>query len=562
MKSTRSKGRFPDGGVEVNLRGYDLDDQRLDAEQALRLLLGALKLSAEGDTDALRAAWRAATEGKDMLVLLDNARDDALIDALMPGAGPTVLVTTREPGFAGSLELEPLTPKEASDLIAKLAPRIDATDYAEIAGLGFHLPLVIDVIAREVQRVSLPVSEALAPFRDLERLADTESRSRGERIAAIFGHSIHALPEPDRPDYAALSLFIGGFYEHVVAEVWDIPPEQARTRLADWEARGLVERAGDTDLGPRWRLHDLLSEAARRHLDTTKEAPTLRRRWVVAVLRLLETAQTVFDKDNLAGLSLFDRDRATIDAAQTYGAAHWQTEHEAGNPDMARALARFPNNSVLSLRLPPKTFLVWLDAALPAARAIGNRGSEALILGNIGWFAQLADDFSKARKALEGSITLKRKREDRFGEARSESNLGTLLRRQLEPDLDAAEKAYYRSSDIFEALHDSDDPFIQRQAMLASAQTYGNLGNLFSERDDYPASIDAYRKSLPLSDAVGDQQTSAGLHFNLADILLKTGALAEARSEAMTARDLFRALKLDADAEDAESLIDYIDSQS
>jgi len=439
------QGRFADGGCEVNLRGYDPEGQRMDALEALRVLMPG----AQGELAELQAQWRAKTAGKDMLILLDNARNDELIEALTPAQGPTVLVTTRETGFTGAQELAPLTPKEAAALIADLAPRVPKGARAEIATLGFHLPLVIDVIAREVERLSsLPVEEALAPFREISRLGEAQSRERGETIAAIFGHSITALPEADRMDYAALSLFVGGFFEVPVADLWEIESGAARKRLADWAARGLVQPVKDgedVELGARWRMHDLLVEAGRRYLDAG-EAAAIKRQWVKVALKLLTAADARYRDGALPGLTLIDRERATIEAAQSYAVSRWEAERGAGLDDLALAVSYFPNYSIFKVRRTPPDNLRRLDSALTAARARKDRDVEGRVLSNIGLFARLTGEFDKARDALKTSIASMRERNDRLGEALNECSLGILLSAQSQPDLDEAEHAFRRSN--------------------------------------------------------------------------------------------------------------------
>ena len=81
----------------VNLRGAD--QQPLPAETALTELLHVLGVPADqhpGTLDGRAALWRQKLAGRRVLVLLDNAHDEAQVRPLLPGS-PTcaVVVTSR-----------------------------------------------------------------------------------------------------------------------------------------------------------------------------------------------------------------------------------------------------------------------------------------------------------------------------------------------------------------------------------------------------------------------------------------------------------------------------------
>ena len=96
-----AEGRFPDGAVKVDLHGFS--GAARSPRDALLLLLSAVGQptgAPQTDDEAtavemLSDAWVAATTGKDMLVLLDNAGSAEQIAPLMPGQGATALVTSR-----------------------------------------------------------------------------------------------------------------------------------------------------------------------------------------------------------------------------------------------------------------------------------------------------------------------------------------------------------------------------------------------------------------------------------------------------------------------------------
>jgi DNA-binding SARP family transcriptional activator len=124
-------GRFHDGQLYVNLRGFGPAGAPMAPEAALRLLLeclGAPIGQIPPSTDAQAALYRSLLAGRRVLILLDNARDPEQVRPLLPGTpGCLVLVTSRNQfiGLAASdgarlVALDVLTEEEAAEVRAKL----------------------------------------------------------------------------------------------------------------------------------------------------------------------------------------------------------------------------------------------------------------------------------------------------------------------------------------------------------------------------------------------------------------------------------------------------------
>jgi hypothetical protein len=74
----RVAGRFGDGQLYVNLRGFDPTGQATSSGEALRGFLDAFGVPADripSTVDAQAALYRSLLAGTRTLVLLDNARD-------------------------------------------------------------------------------------------------------------------------------------------------------------------------------------------------------------------------------------------------------------------------------------------------------------------------------------------------------------------------------------------------------------------------------------------------------------------------------------------------------
>src|SRR5206468_6340822 len=84
----RVAGRFPDGQLYVNLRGYDPEGAAVTPEEAAGWFLAALGVPAAqipADGQARCGLYRSVLAGRRVLIVLDNARDAAQVRLLLPG---------------------------------------------------------------------------------------------------------------------------------------------------------------------------------------------------------------------------------------------------------------------------------------------------------------------------------------------------------------------------------------------------------------------------------------------------------------------------------------------
>jgi DNA-binding SARP family transcriptional activator len=175
----RLRDRFTDGQLFLDLKGLYPD--RVDPVKALERLLRALDgRSAIPDSLAERAEWyRNLLAGRRILVVLDDAADEAQIAPLLPGAASCGVLVTSRARLAGlpcdRLHLGPLEPAEAVQLLGRIAgPDRVAADPAasrEVVRLCDYLPLAVRIAGtRLVERPhwSVPRLES--------RLADRRQR--------------------------------------------------------------------------------------------------------------------------------------------------------------------------------------------------------------------------------------------------------------------------------------------------------------------------------------------------------------------------------------------------
>ncbi|MEV0134403.1 BTAD domain-containing putative transcriptional regulator [Dactylosporangium sp. NPDC050688] len=284
---------YPDGQLYADLRGSH--DTPADPHRILERFLRALGVPAAdlpADPEERVMLYRSHLAAARMLVVLDDAADEAQLRPLLTGTGG-VLVTSRRQ-LAALLHVArfvvPALP--AADAIRLLATgageaRIAADPAAarEIVRLCGGLPLAVCIVAaRLAVRPGTPLDELrrrLAVQRG--RLDELTVGDLDVRASIALSHD--ALPAGARRLLLRLSLVTAADWPQWVAQaLLDAPARHARTVLDQLAEVHLVEPLGRDAAGQdRFRLHELVAEYAReRH--RADEAPAERDR---ALHRLL-----------------------------------------------------------------------------------------------------------------------------------------------------------------------------------------------------------------------------------------------------------------------------------
>ncbi len=180
--------RFPDGQLYINLRGFDAAPSPVAPAEAIGGFLESLGVAATRIPPrlaALAGLYRSLLAGKRMLIVLDNARDEAQVRPLLPGSPTCVAVVTSRNQSAGlvategarPLPLDILTEGEARQLlVSRLGDdRIAAEGgpAAELTALCAGLPLALAITAaRAVVRPAAPLAALAAGLRDTRHRLD------------------------------------------------------------------------------------------------------------------------------------------------------------------------------------------------------------------------------------------------------------------------------------------------------------------------------------------------------------------------------------------------------
>ncbi|GAA0679118.1 hypothetical protein GCM10010193_35830 [Kitasatospora atroaurantiaca] len=175
----RLRQQYPDGRLTVRLRREDGSPRHPSSVLAELCRVTGLLGAVPEDEEEAAAVWRSWLTGRRVLVVLDDAPDEASIRHLLPGAGAgSVLVTSRSRlaglGPLHRLELGPYALDEAVELLARIAgdgrvPADRSSAERIVTAIGL-LPLAV-----RVSGTKLAVLRRLTPAEYADRLERSPS---------------------------------------------------------------------------------------------------------------------------------------------------------------------------------------------------------------------------------------------------------------------------------------------------------------------------------------------------------------------------------------------------
>jgi hypothetical protein len=264
--------RFPGGQLYVNLGGFDPSGSPVSPGEAIRGFLAALGVPPDRFPSGLAAQaglYRSLLAGRQMLILLDNARDEQQVRPLLPGSpGSLVLVTSRSllAGLAAAenaslLSLDVLPPAEACQMLAaRLGGQRTAAEpgaVTEITDLCARLPLALAVAAaRAAARPQLPLPGLAAELRDAQRRLDAlDTGDPAVSVRAVFSWSYQQLDPAAARMFRLLGLHPGPDISTLAAtSLAGVAPAQAGQALGQLTGAHVL-----TEQSPgRYGCHDLL----------------------------------------------------------------------------------------------------------------------------------------------------------------------------------------------------------------------------------------------------------------------------------------------------------------
>jgi tetratricopeptide (TPR) repeat protein len=552
----RSRGRFPDGQLYVDLRGYD-PDQALSPAAALRRLLAGLGVTGSdvpADVDDQIARYRAETSDRQVLILLDNAGSAEQVRALLPGTTPSrVLITSRDslPGLvalngAYRLAVDPLPSTDAELLLRRLiglrAER-DPMSTGTLADQCARLPLALRVAA-ELASASptLRLADLVAELADRQRRLDVLDPGGDVRaeIRTVFSWSYQHL-EPDAAcAFRRLGLHPGQSFDvAAVAALAGVRTADGVRLLNTLVRANLLYRISHG----RYGVHDLLRVYAAELALRLDDAEALRsaaerlltyyvnRSWC-ALQALYPTWRGYGQRPPSPTSDLCADDpaeaRRWLDAellsltvlgefAERYGRSEYAIQ-------LALNLHRYLEGGYYAEALTIQTY------ALELARRCDDLSAQAHTLTNLGVIHRLLGRYAQAVECHRQALAKHQATGDRSGQARTLSNLGILAERQ--GDYTGAGRFH---SEALNAYRDADDRFGEAAALA-------NVGNVHIHQGHTVEAIAGFTQALALFRELNDRVGQAIALSNLADAHIGTGRYAVAEAYLTEALSLFREL--------------------
>ncbi|MFF0268461.1 BTAD domain-containing putative transcriptional regulator [Kribbella sp. NPDC004536] len=285
----RAAAQFPDGRLYVDLRGFDAVQEPVAAVDALRCLISGLGISDRqlpADANALSGLYRTALVGRQVLIVLDNARDAEQVRPLLPSApGCLVLVTSRTDlrslaikNAAQLLYLGALTSAASARLLGSRRSEWQRADDRQailslVSACG-GLPLALAVLAnRQLVHSGERMPElADATLADCGMLDILDGGDPSTNIRSVFAASCRLLSDGAAQLFAELGRLSGPIVAvRAVATQLALPETAVRNGLAELSRASLLEQQAHD----RYLISPLLGSYARELAQYTTSARTV-----------------------------------------------------------------------------------------------------------------------------------------------------------------------------------------------------------------------------------------------------------------------------------------------
>ncbi|MGW6449977.1 helix-turn-helix domain-containing protein [Lentzea sp. NPDC055074] len=453
--------RFPDGCLTIDLRG--VDERPVSAGAALDRLLTALGVPAAripADADDRSVLFRTLVRERRVLVVLDNAANEAHVRPLLcAGPGSATVVTCRRSlaglEFARWLVLDVLSETGAVDLVASVAGddavREEPEASRELVELCGNLPLAVKIAGNRLADGQQAVSQLVRRLRDENLRLD--SLAAGDlRIRSVFEVSLRQLSPPAQSAFRRLALIPGVSFDDELASVAIGTSLDEAVPVLD----ELVEASllSVVPLSNRLQFHDLIRLFALERLEADEPPRTrtsLRDGLHEFVLARGATAGKLF----FAHVREVPPDSpfASLEEAEewlTQEETTWEHVHQAAAElgrhrqvlDFAVSMHRYAQSRELK-----HDWIAVGEAGLRAARELGSQVEEVDVLNLLAWLRSLVGTDDQAQVLSETAMGIAEEIGDRRGLMIACCGLGlTMLRRgRVEEGMAHLRRAYEMS---------------------------------------------------------------------------------------------------------------------
>jgi DNA-binding SARP family transcriptional activator/tetratricopeptide (TPR) repeat protein len=523
----RLASRFTDGQLFVDLHGFTQGVAPIDPADALDQMLRGMGVPGERippGPDARAALFRSRLADRRMLIVLDNAVDEAHVSPLLPGSGGCLVLITSRWRLTGlddvhSLSLDVLPLDDALGLFSRISGEDDTSQVAaEIVELCGRLPLAIRIAAARVNaRPNWTTSDLAGRLSDhRHRLSELDLGPRS--VTAAVDLSYRQLTSAQQDMFRLLSLHPGvdiGAYG--AAALADTTLRNASRLLDDLTDAHLQHEP----TAGRFRFHDLLRAHAA-HVSTDVDTEEVRR---AAISRALDhythTASVATDivyphlasylpripqpatpaphfaeqtsddsegqgDDRRAGAAAWlEAELENLLAASSYAAEHGWPTHTL---HLSATLRRH-----LHLRGRYTQVVDLVTRALNTARDLGHELGELDALCGLGEVHKYQSRFGPAAECFERALDIARRIGHRLGEYDALRGLGYIHRYQNR--LGPAAECFDRALEIAREI---DSPLCELTALCS-------LGHLHRYQEELEASGECFDQALHIARRIGDR---------------------------------------------------------
>ncbi|WP_437713881.1 tetratricopeptide repeat protein [Sorangium sp. So ce448] len=502
--------QYPDGQIDVNLRGTS--HEPYSSSEVMAEVIHAFEPDARlpDDQEARARLYRTTLYGRRVLLLLDNARDRAQVEPLVPPRGCLLLVTSRQhfvlPGIS-SRRLGNLGPDEATEFIRSMALTVDQAHAAELAKVCGYLPLALRVAARVLaERANLSAA------RYVERIR--ASQERFSEVDAVLNESLELLDEPTRTLFIQISVFLADFDATAGAAVAQVDPEITESILGSLIQWSLVEYNQTTG---RYSLHDIVRNHVQSRLGAA-ERYAAERRHAEYFVNFAHAANNKYTRGGLSlleGIALFDRDWKNISVAQAWATRNM--DHDEAAAFACNALLSATANYASQLqRRPPHEQIRWGEAALAAAQRTRQDLHVVASLVQLGGAHIALGNWHKASSFYRRALAMSRQAGDLRNEGVILSNLGHTRLRFGKPK--EAAVLCCRSLQIAHKINNHID----------ESNALGNLGIAYAALGDDTNAISCCERALSIAQQIGDHVCESIAGSNLANMYERLDELSKA----------------------------------
>jgi tetratricopeptide (TPR) repeat protein len=481
---------FPDAQLLLALGAHSPNTLTPDQarDQVLRAFYPDARLP--DDEATLWNLYRTALGGKRALLILDDARDDAHVQMLLPPAGCAAIITSRRSLETGEpLRLDVLPRPDAVALLRQLCPRLTDAEADGLAGLCGDLPVALRVAGGFLKRYRARKAD--------DYIREVRADRAGKlNVNALFDFSYRALKKGERAAFCALSVMPADF-DHLAGEavIGEGGPTGALDELVALNLLDYDEKA------ERFRWHDLLRELASGRLGTlgAGERFAAMMRHAKHFMQVARVANDLylFGGDGVhLGLWLFDRERAHLVAA---------FEFLVGQPPLKAQLVALVDfvHDISILRFHPRERTRWLEAQQATYHDLGDRRGEVGALANLGIAYHHLGEVRKAIEFFEQALPVFREIGDRLGEAGALINLCVAY-----ADLGDGRKAIGFGQQGLTIVREIGDRRFEQNALMGLGMAYFDLGKARK-------AIEFFEQALPVFREIGDRLGEAGALANL-----------------------------------------------